>query len=86
MTAAVGKINESGARAGATLGIVPLKLLALDTQSETLEATPAGNRTVLLEFASEEDFRTWYGSPEYQAVVGKRLASTEGFGGLVHGM
>ena len=79
-------LNEYVAGAGATLGIVPLKLLALDMQSETIEGTPAGNRTVLLEFASEEDFRTWYGSPEYQAVVGKRLAATEGFGVLVHGM
>ncbi len=32
---------------------------------------------VLFEFESSEQARRWYNSPEYQAVVGQRLASTE---------
>ena len=78
-------LNEYIAGAGATLGVVPLKLLAMDNESETVEGTPAGGRTVLLEFASKEDFRTWYDSPEYQAVLGKRLEATDGFAVVVNG-
>jgi uncharacterized protein (DUF1330 family) len=72
--------------AGDTLGIVPLKLLALDTECKTIEGEPAGARTVILEFESEDDFRTWYDSPEYQAILGQRLAATTGFGVLVKGL
>jgi uncharacterized protein (DUF1330 family) len=32
---------------------------------------------VLFEFESGDQARKWYNSPEYQAVVGQRLASTE---------
>ena len=72
--------------AGATLGVVPLKLLALDTESTTIEGEPAGPRTVVLEFESEADFHTWYDSPEYQAIIGKRHAATTGFAVLVNGV
>ncbi len=78
-------LNEYVAGAGASLGVVPLKLLAMDNDSETVEGTPAGSRTVMLEFESKEDFRKWYDSPEYQAVVGKRLEATDGFAVLVNG-
>jgi uncharacterized protein (DUF1330 family) len=64
---------------------VPTKLLAMDNESETVEGTPAGARTVILEFESKDDFHTWYDSAPYQAVIGKRLAATEGFGVLVEG-
>ena len=63
-----------------------VKLLALDTESETLEGTPAGSRTVILEFETKDDFQTWYKSPEYQAIIDMRLSSTEGFGVLVNGV
>ena len=72
--------------AGATLGIVPLKLLAIDTASTPVEGQAPGPRTVILEFESEEDFHTWYDSPEYQAIVGKRHAATTGFAVLVNGL
>ena len=72
--------------AGGSLGVVPLKLLAMDNESVTVEGTPAGSRTVLLEFESEADFRTWYDSPEYQAAIGHRFAATEGFSVLIKGM
>jgi uncharacterized protein (DUF1330 family) len=69
----------------ATLGIVPVKLLALDAESETIEGTPAGSRTVILEFGSKDDFHTWYKSAEYQAIIDQRLTSTGGFAVLVNG-
>ncbi len=78
-------LNEYIAGAGASLGVVPLKLLAMDNESETVEGSPAGSRTVMLEFETKEDFRKWYDSPEYQAVVGKRLEATDGFAVLVNG-
>jgi uncharacterized protein (DUF1330 family) len=71
--------------AGATLGIVPVKILAVDTDTKTVEGTPPGPRTVIMEFDSEDDFRAWYDSPEYRAIIGKRQAATTGFGVLVQG-
>lgn len=71
--------------AGSTLGIVPVKVLAVDTESKTIEGTPPGPRTVILEFENEDDFHTWYRSPEYQAIVDKRHAATTGFSVLVKG-
>lgn len=72
--------------AGATLGIVPVKVLSVDTECETIEGDPPGSRTVILEFESKDDFRTWYDSPAYQEVRPKRLAATEGFGVLAQGL
>jgi uncharacterized protein (DUF1330 family) len=40
---------------------------------------------VILEFENKEGCRTWYESPAYQAIVGKRHAATEGFAVLVEG-
>jgi uncharacterized protein (DUF1330 family) len=76
----LGLLNEYVESVGPTLGLVPLKVLAADNESLTIEGTPAGSRTVILEFETEADFNTWYHSPEYQGVVGKRLAATDGFG------
>ena len=78
-----GLLDEYMQAAGATLGIVPLQVLAIDAECTTIEGEPAGPRTVILKFESEEDFRTWYDSPEYQAIVGQRHAATTGFAILV---
>jgi uncharacterized protein (DUF1330 family) len=78
-------LDEYVQAAGSTLAIVPLKLVALDTECKTIEGAPAGSRTVILEFESEDDFRKWYDSAEYQAIVGKRHAATTGFGILAKG-
>jgi uncharacterized protein (DUF1330 family) len=77
-------LNEYQSGAGASMGLVPIKPLAVDNDSEVLEGG-GGRRTVILEFASKEDFRTWYESPEYQAVIGKRLAATDGIAVLANG-
>ena len=34
---------------------------------------------MILKFDSVEKVKEWYNSPDYQKVVGKRLAATEGF-------
>ena len=78
-------LDEYVQGAGASMGLVPLKLIALDAESTTIEGQPPGPRTVILEFESEADFRTWYDSPEYQAIVGKRHAATTGFAVLAKG-
>ena len=79
-------LDEYVQAAGATLGTVPLKLLAADVECQAIEGTPAGARTVILEFESEQDFRTWYDSPGYQAILPKRLEATTGVAYLVKGV
>ncbi|HDH03497.1 MAG TPA: DUF1330 domain-containing protein [Actinobacteria bacterium] len=41
------------------------------------EGDGAGTTTVILEFASVEVAREIFDSPEYQAIIGDRLAATE---------
>ncbi|TNF83175.1 MAG: DUF1330 domain-containing protein [Gammaproteobacteria bacterium] len=71
---------EYQAGAGPTIQAAGAELIALDVAAETLEGTPPGPQTVILKFESTEAAKAWYESDEYQAVVGKRLAATEGFG------
>jgi uncharacterized protein (DUF1330 family) len=52
-----------GAVAGAELTIA-------DNSAEVLEGEPAGTRVIVVKFESEESFRDFYNSPEYQAVIG----------------
>jgi uncharacterized protein (DUF1330 family) len=65
--------------AGPTVGAFGGKLVAFDVAAETVEGKPPGPQTVIIEFESTEQAKAWYHSPGYQAVVGKRLAATEGF-------
>ena len=46
---------------------------------------PPGSRVVILSLPSEEDFRAFYDSPGYQAVVGERLDAVDGFAVLAKG-
>ena len=55
------------------------ELVSFDVAAETIEGTPPGPVTVVVKFESTEAAKAWYGSSAYQAVVGKRLASTTGF-------
>ena len=45
----------------------------------------APDGVVVLEFPSVEAAEAWYFSPEYQAVIGQRLSSTEGRAVIVEG-
>lgn len=72
--------------AGATIQAAGGELVSFDVAAETIEGTPPGPQTVIVRFASTEAAKAWYGSPEYQAVVGKRLASTTGFAIIAQSM
>lgn len=53
-------------------------------QGEVIEGNP-GNRTVVLEFDSREQYEAWYNSPAYQAILPLRLDNSEGFAILIEG-
>ena len=65
--------------AGRTVQDCGGEVVAFDVAAETIEGTPPGPHTVVLKFDSTEAAKAWYGSPGYQAAVGKRLAATNGF-------
>ena len=64
--------------AGPTVMAAGAELISLDPASETIEGTPPGPQTVVLKFESVEAAKAWYNSEEYQDVIGKRLAATNG--------
>jgi uncharacterized protein (DUF1330 family) len=78
--------REYQAAGGATIQAAGGKLVAFDVAAETIEGTPPGPVTVIVQFESTEAAKAWYGSPAYQAAVGKRLASTEGFAIIAQSM
>ena len=56
------------------------KLLGYDPEPLTVEGDGsfyAGARAVLLEFESEQAFRSWYDSPDYQAAAKHRFEATD---------
>jgi len=53
------------------------KVLVADDAPRVLEGEWSGNRVVMLQFPDRDAFRTWAGSPEYQAIVGDRHASSD---------
>ena len=53
-----------------------MPIVAYDN-AEVLEGQWHGTRTIVVEFASVEAARRWYNSPEYQAIIGERHASTD---------
>jgi uncharacterized protein (DUF1330 family) len=77
-------LDEYVAAAGGTLGNHEVKALVVTNEATVLEGD-AGERVVVLEFPSRDAAMAWYQSPEYQAVIGKRLNSTKGFLTLVDG-
>lgn len=54
------------------------RVLAYDPEPESIEGGDWWDRAraVLLEFETEEGFRTWYESPAYQQALRHRLAAT----------
>jgi uncharacterized protein (DUF1330 family) len=53
------------------------RILVADDAPESIEGSWHGTRTVVIEFDSVEAARNWYGSPEYQRVVGLRHAAAD---------
>ncbi len=70
---------EYSAGAGPTLAAAGGELVSFDVAAEAVEGTAPGPQTVIIKFESTEAAKAWYNSPDYQAVVGKRLAATEGY-------
>jgi len=62
------------------------RVLGFDETPEMVEGTVDHPRTVILEFASRKAFRTWYDSPEYQAILSMRLEGAPGTLILVKGL
>ena len=71
--------QEYAAGAGPTMAAAGGELVSFDVAAETVEGTPPGPQTVIIKFADAAAARAWYESEDYQAVVGKRLAATEGY-------
>lgn len=65
--------------AGPTLAAHGAELVAFDVAAESVEGTSPGSQTVIIKFADTAAAKAWYNSPDYQKVVGKRLAATEGY-------
>lgn len=59
--------------------------LVVDDNSTVIEGEPHGARTVVLEFPSRREFSDFYDSPQYEPLLRKRLAATDGFAILVSG-
>ena len=78
-------LDEYVAAAGATIAGRGIVVHAVTNDAETIEGEPVGSRVVVMEFPDRDAFRAWYDSPAYQAIIGKRLSSTEGFSVLVDG-
>ena len=54
------------------------RVVAFDEQPTVVEGTVEFPRTVILEFETQDAFRAWYESPEYQAILPVRLAAMPG--------
>lgn len=53
-------------------------LLVADDQAQVVEGTWDAHRVVVLSFEDKDSFDRWYNSPEYQAIIGDRLAGARG--------
>ncbi len=72
-------------KAGGSLAGRPGRVLVGNGALTPLEgASPDG--VVMIEFPDVQAARDWYESPAYQAVVGERLAATEGRAIIVEGL
>ena len=76
--------REYQAGVGPVLAQYPHEVVAYDESAQPLEGIDSTKRVVAIRFESEESFRTFYDSPEYRAVIGQRLDSTDGFALLVN--
>jgi uncharacterized protein (DUF1330 family) len=78
--------REYQAGAGPTIQAAGGEIVAFDIATETIEGTPPGPVTVIVKFESTQAAKAWYGSPAYQAALGKRLAATKGFAVIAQSM
>ena len=80
------KFEEYRGKVADTIARYDGKYLVRGGAMESVEGEPSPGRTVILEFASVERVKTGYQSPEYQAIVGLRLAALGGQAQFVEGV
>lgn len=64
-------------KAVATIKKAGGRIIVVDDNVTVLEGQWHGGRTVVLEFDSVAAAHDWYASPDYQAIIKQRQASTE---------
>jgi uncharacterized protein (DUF1330 family) len=70
-------MNEYSAKAAGTIFPAGGKPLVASAPDLILEGDWHGSQTVILEFPSIDEAMAWYEGPDYQAVLGERLAASE---------
>lgn len=78
--------GEYAAAAGPTVAAHGGEVVIFDVAAETVEGHPPGPQTVVIKFESSEQAKAWYDSSEYQGIVNKRLAASNGFAVLSQSM
>jgi uncharacterized protein (DUF1330 family) len=74
-----------GRKAGPTVADSPGRVLAANGALTPLEGeSPDG--VIIIEFPDVQAAKAWYEGPAYQAIVGERLAATEGRAVIVEGV
>lgn len=61
------------------------KYLAIDDNPKIVEGNWEYSRVVIIEFATEQDFKKWYNSREYQEILKYRMSASISDGILVKG-
>ena len=80
---AIQKVNDAdgfaayGEAVGPTVAKYGGKRVAGGTKIEVADGTWSPSGVVVLEFGSLAKAKEWYNSPEYQAVVGQRLSTSD---------
>ena len=80
------KFEEYRSKVPETISQYHGKYIVRGGAMETAEGEPLPSRTVILEFPSVEQAKTWYHSPQYQAIIGLRLAASSGQAQFVAGV
>ena len=70
--------NDYLPKAVDTLGPYGPEICIVDENIEVIEGDSGHTRTVMLKFKDQDQAKTWYNSPEYQAVVNLRMDSIDG--------
>jgi uncharacterized protein (DUF1330 family) len=80
------KLGRYAAQALPTIQAFGGRVLGFDGAPEVVEGDVTLPRTVILEFDSNEAFRRWYDSAEYQEILPMRLESAPGTLIVVNGL
>ncbi len=80
------RFEEYRGKVPATISQYHGRYLVRGGEMETVEGDPLPSRTVVLEFPSVEQAKTWYHSPEYQAIIDLRLTASRGQAQIVAGV